>query len=306
MKYWEVNFTISSIKIDSKGKQTRGVPTPDDLQTARDLVAALAGDAGFEAFEDSDDGVKGYVQKASFSKQALSECLQSFPMPHIVVSYTVQEAEDRDWNEVWEQEGFEPIVIAGKCVIHDGKHEKVLSGSTPMMEIRIDARQAFGTGTHPTTHMIVSILMDMEKTLETTMKGKRVLDCGCGTGILSIIASQCGASFITSYDIDEWSVENTRHNALLNQVDNIEVLHGTVDVLSHVDGVFDIVLANINRNILLADMPQFKEVMSAGGILIISGFYEEDCRLITEKAEMLGLHEVRRDAMDGWCCMVLQ
>lgn len=140
----------------------------------------------------------------------------------------------------------------------------------------------FGTGTHETTRLIVGQLLQMD------LKGKRVLDCGCGTGILGIVASKMGAQSVVGYDIDEWSVENARHNAELNGVRNMEVLEGNQSVLSHVSGIFDVVLANINRNVLMADMPAMKEVMSHEGILILSGFYAEDGIMIAEKRGLAG------------------
>ena len=169
----------------------------------------------------------------------------SVPRHHCIAGRRGREAEYRNWNEQWENEGFEPIVIDGRCIIHDTKHPAGdKAPDSPTLDITIEARQAFGTGTHETTRMIVGELLKMD------LKGKRILDCGCGTGILGIVASKCGASEIVAYDIDEWSVENARHNAKLNGVKNMEVLEGDRNVLSHVSGVFDVVLANINRNIL--------------------------------------------------------
>jgi ribosomal protein L11 methyltransferase len=147
--------------------------------------------------------------------------------------------------------------------------------------------------------MIVSTL------LHSDIEGKRVLDCGCGTGILGITASKLGAQEVVGYDIDEWSVENTRHNAEINKVENMDVLHGDSTVLNHISGVFDIVLANINRNILLQDMHQFRDVMAGNSKLILSGFYEEDVPLLLEKAKELGLEEYGRKTDTNWCCLAL-
>ena len=166
-----------------------------------------------------------------------------------------------------------------------------------MLDITIDAKLAFGTGNHETTRMIVRELMNYD------LEGKRVLDCGCGTGILSIVASKRGAKEVVSYDIDEWCTRNTEHNAQLNDVKNLEVLLGDAHVLSHVSGVFDVVLANINRNILLADMPRFKEVMTHGSVLIISGFYEEDSMILAEKAGELGMSLRCANSENNWCML---
>lgn len=267
------------------------------LSTAREICAALAGYAGYESFEDTAEGVDGYVQQSLYDNDALAASFAEFPMEGISISYSTSEAEDKNWNEEWEKEGFAPIVIGDKCRIHDLYHEA--EGSYPV-DIEIDARQAFGTGTHNTTRMIVGKLLDMD------MKGKRVLDCGCGTGILSIVASKCGATSVVAYDIDEWSVDNTKHNAAINKTENIDVRHGDVGVLKNVTGTFNIVLANINRNILLADMPAMREKMQPDTVFIISGFYSEDVPMLREKAEALGLDFVEEKSSENWTMLVFK
>lgn len=265
--------------------------TADIRQSAMDLVAALAAETGFESFEQKEDELIGYVRADLLDQESLSAILGDFPIPGVTVDFTLEEAENKDWNAEWEEAGFDPIVIDGQCVIHDTKHAVDDPG---LMDIVIDAKMAFGTGTHDTTRLMVGTL------LASDLKGKRVLDCGCGTGILSIAALKCGASSVVAYDIDEWSVENTQHNAQLNQEENIEVLLGDIHVLSHVSGLFDYVLANINRNILLADLPSMCEVLVPGGSLIISGFYEEDTALLVEKAKELGLTLQSSSSSGNW------
>lgn len=283
MKYYEAIFTI----------------TPDS-EPARDIVSALAGEAGFESFDNEADGLKGYVQVDLFDKEKLNTSLNGFPIDGVHVDYKISEVNDEDWNATWEQEGFEPIMIADKCVIYDAKDaDKINSDdSLPKMKIGIDARQAFGTGTHETTQMMVGTLLELD------LKGKHVLDCGCGTGILGIVAAKCGASEVVGYDIDDWSVRNALHNAELNGV-KMDVFEGDKGVLSHVSGLFDVVLANINRNILLADMPAFRDVMGSDSLLIISGFYEEDIPVLLDKAKELGLEEVSRKTNGDWACVKL-
>ena len=267
------------------------VSEPSLLQTACDLMADCAGEAGFESFEDTDDGIKGYVREEQFDKQQLDAQLVDFPLPGVTVTYDL-----KDWNETWENNGFDPIDIYNRIVIYDARQTapQLPEGAIP---IAIQARQAFGTGTHQTTQMVIGLLLDMQ------LSGKRVLDCGCGTGILGIAASKLGAKEVVAYDIDEWSADNARHNAQLNHVENIEVLQGDANVLNHVSGVFDIVLANINRNILLQDMPAFRNVMMQGSILILSGFFEEDCAQLNAKAESLGLKQTGKYSKGSWCCL---
>ena len=284
MKYFEVEFTIN--------------PMSDD---ASDLLAALAGDAGFETFEEAENGLKGYVQQSLFDEDALRSCIADFPIEGTSIIYNVREAEDRDWNEQWEQEGFEPIIIAdGKMVIHDGRH---LPECNNDISIEIDAKLAFGTGTHETTRMICKELISEVPEL---VDG-RVLDCGTGTGILSIAALKLGANEAVGYDIDEWSADNARHNAVINRVDDrFTSLLGDASVIDTIDGEFDLVLANINRNILLADMPRFVSKMHKGSVLILSGFYTADSHLLIQKAESLGLGVVSQNQDQDWACLVFK
>lgn len=281
MKFFEVEFTISPLSAD-----------------ATDLLAALAGEAGFETFEETETGIKGYVQQNLFDEETLRSCIEDFPFEGTRIIYNVREAEDRDWNEQWEQEGFDPIIIAdGKLVIHDGRH---LPECKSGISIEIDAKLAFGTGTHETTRMICS-------QIEQYAKGARVLDCGTGTGILSIAALKYGAAEAIGYDIDEWSVDNARHNAVINRVDNhFTSLLGDASIIDTIDGDFDLIMANINRNILLSDMPRFVNKMHQGSILILSGFYTADIPLLVEKAENLGISLKSQIQDHDWACLVFK
>ena len=280
MKYIEVTFSIQPYSTDKA-----------------DVLAAMAGEAGFETFEETETGLKGYVQQSLFDVSVLKTALEDFPFEDTTISYDIREAEDRDWNEQWEQEGFEPIVISENLIIHDGRH---LPDSTPDIAIEIDAKLAFGTGTHETTRMICSTLLELQP------KG-RVLDCGTGTGILSICALKLGAQEAIGYDIDEWSVDNARHNAVINQIDNrFTSLLGDASILNKVEGTFDLVMANINRNILLNDMPQFVSKMNADATLILSGFYTDDCQTLIEKAQTLGLTLQQQKEDQQWACLVLK
>lgn len=306
MKYFEVKFTISPYSGD-----------------ASDVLAAVAGEAGFETFEETEMGLNGYVQQSLFDEQLLRESLSDFPFEDVTISYEVSEAEDRDWNEQWEQEGFEPILVEGSLVegerwtvegdvspcilIHDGRHLPTeFSPSTKTIEIEIDAHLAFGTGTHETTRMICSVLLGLFSKSGGKSSPIKVLDCGTGTGILSICALKLGADSAIGYDIDEWSVDNARHNAVINHVDDrFTSLLGDASILrNNVEGTFDLVMANINRNILLGDLPLFRQKMAPGATLILSGFYTADTPLLVEKAASLDLTLLQQHEDNDWACLV--
>lgn len=269
------------------------------IQIARDLLTDALGEAGFETFEDTEDGIKGYVQESLFDENAMNDVISNFMLPDVSISANIQEAEYKNWNEEWEEAGFERININDSITIYDARHDDG-TGIASGISIGIETKQAFGTGTHETTRMIVSTLLNID------LKGKRVLDCGCGTGILGIAASKLGASEVVGYDIDEWSSENAIHNAELNGVGNMKVMLGDASVLKSVEGKFDVVLANINRNILLADMPAFVSVMADESLLILSGFYASDVDLLIEKASSLGLSKIDSKSDSEWTCLVLK
>lgn len=296
MEYLEAQFTIAC--------------SANLLQTARDLLADAAAEAGFESFEDTTDGLKGYVQKSLFNQKVLDQQIADFPLQDTTLSYSIVEAENKDWNKTWEDNGFEPIDIDGKLLIVDA-NKTALSASSEARSsaplpcrILVDAKLAFGTGTHETTQMIVSTLLSIAKAHGGSLAGRRVLDCGCGTGILGLAASKLGAREVVGYDIDEWSVQNTKHNAEINDVKNIRALLGDASVIQTIEGTFDIVLANINRNILLNDMEAMRSKMAENAIFIISGFYEEDIPLLADKAKALGLHLKEQKGKGPWRCLL--
>ena len=297
MKYFEAIFEL----------RIQNSELRELMQDARDVLAAMAGEAGFETFEETETGLKGYVQQALFDEEALKTALDDFPFEGITVTYDIHEAEDRDWNEQWENEGFEPIVIPPSIIIHDGRHLPT-EVSSNLLEIEIDAKLAFGTGTHETTRMVCSTLLSYLSPLTSHLSPLRVLDCGTGTGILSICALKLGAASAIGYDIDEWSVDNARHNAVINQVDDrFTALLGDASILyNKVEGLFDLVLANINRNILLNDMPLFRQKMAPDARLILSGFYTDDIPLLEERAATLGLTLESQKQDNSWACLTFR
>ena len=285
MKYLEVHFSIQT--------------APECWQDAADLLADMAADAGFETFESESQLLKGYVQETLFDQTVLDGIICNFPMEEAVITYQVQQAEYKNWNEQWEQEGFDPIVIDNRCVIHDGRHlTAVLPEQAAVVEI--DAHLAFGTGNHETTRMMVDQLLQLD------LHGKRVLDCGCGTGILALMALRLGASEAVAYDIDEWSSDNALHNAVINGLDSkMKVMLGDASLLLPLADLpdaekFDVVMANINRNILLNDMEAFVGVMKPDATLLMSGFIDSDVDLLNGKARMLGLKAGRKCVDNHW------
>lgn len=278
MKYFELDFKITPFSTD-----------------AADLLMTLVGEAGLESFVETEDGFKGYAQERLFHQEALDEMVEAFPFIDHQVSYTIVEAEDKNWNEQWEKEGFKPVVIADRVLVTNQQDE----ASSYDYKIIIDPHQAFGTGGHQTTGMIIERLLNMD------MDGLDVLDAGCGTGILSIFALMRGAKHVFAYDIDNWSVRNTLENVALNGVAPIDVVEGDASVLT--DGLsYDVVLANINRNILLADMPAFCSVMHKGSRLVLSGFYVEDIESLKAKAAELGLTFVNQTERENWASLMFE
>ena len=276
MKYFEVTFTTSPCN-----------------ETVNDVVSALAGEIGFESFVEWENGVQAYIQQSLFDEEALKSMVADFPLPDTTIEYTVVEAEDKDWNEEWEKNFFQPIVIGDRCCIHSTFHK-----DTPQTEyeILINPQMAFGTGHHETTSSIISEL------LEADLKGKSVLDMGCGTSILAILASMRGADPITAIDIDDWCVNNSRDNIALNGIENITVEWGDANLLKG-KAPFDVIIANINRNILLADMAQYAACMHSGSELFMSGFYVEDIPVIQEKAESLGMEFIHHREKNNWAAV---
>ena len=262
-------------------------------ETVNDVLAAVLGDAGFESFVEQEDGIAAYIQKDLYDETTVKTVIAEFPLPDTKIEYTFAEAEDKDWNEEWEKNFFQPIVIGDRCVIHSTFHHDV-----PQTEydIVINPQMAFGTGHHETTSLIIGELLDSD------LQGKSLLDMGCGTSILAILARMRGAAPCTAIDIDEWCVRNSLENIELNHVDNIAVSQGDASSLKDL-GPFDVIIANINRNILLNDMKQYVRCMHPGSELYMSGFYVDDIPLIQAEAERNGLQFVHHQEKNRWAAV---
>ena len=259
-------------------------------ETATDILAAMLAEVGYETFVPEEEGMSAYVQQALFSEMALDEVVNDFPIDGYSIGYTVEQIEGEDWNAEWEKNYFQPILVDDKCVIHSTFHTDVPAAE---YDIVIDPKMAFGTGYHQTTcHMIRSILA-------ADVSGKSLLDMGCGTALLAILAAMRGATDVVAIDIDEFAYENALENIKLNNTPDIEVRLGGAEAIKDTD-CYDYVVANINRNILLADMNRYAECMYSGSVLFISGFYVEDIEVLVAEAAKYGLEFVRSAEDNRW------
>lgn len=259
-------------------------------ETVNDVLSAVLGEVGFESFIEQTDGIAAYIQKQLFNEESLKEALAEFPLPNTQIEYSYQDAEDKDWNEEWEKNFFQPIIIGDRCIIHSTFHRDVPKAE---YDIVINPQMAFGTGHHETTSLIINELLD------SNLQGKSLLDMGCGTSILAILARMRGATSCTAIDIDEWCVRNSLENIALNYVDNITVFQGDASSLAD-QGPFDVVIANINRNILLNDMKHYIARMNSEAELLMSGFYVDDIPAIQAEAKRNGLHFIHHKEKNRW------
>lgn len=279
MKYYEYTFTLSPSSVD-----------------AQDVLSAVLAEVGFDSFVPTESGCNpllAYIKQSDADAEALEAALENFPMPDTVVTYTQAEVPDKNWNEEWEKNYFQPLLVDGRCVVASTFHKEVPDAE---YRILINPRMSFGTGHHATTSQMLSEILDID------LVGKRVLDMGCGTSILAILASQRGAREVLAVDYDEWCVDNSKENIELNGLDNIEVRLGDASALVN-EKPFDIVLANINRNILLHDMAHYVAVMRSGATIFMSGFFVDDTPLLEEAAKQHGLRLLHCRDRDRWACM---
>ena len=260
----------------------------------RDVLVAGLAELGYETFVDNNDNtLTAFVQTALLSGTALQEFLDEFPFQGVTLLRT-DLCEDKDWNEEWEKNSFQPIQIDNDCLIHAPFHKDL---PQCRYDISINPKMAFGTGTHQTTSLILKEL------LTTDLKDKSLLDMGCGTAVLAILACKRGAHPVTAIDIDNWCTDNAAENCRLNDIHDMDIRQGDARLLE--GRHFDVILANINRNILLMDMPRYATTLNPDGILIISGFYTQDIPALTEKAATLGLIVTSRQSKDNWAMLVL-
>jgi len=281
MEYYELSFSYK---------------TEIEKETINDILASELGEIGFESFSSNEDGLTAYVIASKYNESLLNDCLKNFLIPGIVFNHTKQLIVDKDWNEEWEKNYFKPIRIENECIIRASFHPHE---SGFKHTIVIDPKMAFGTGNHATTFLMIGEMLNIDFT------GKEVLDMGCGTAVLAILAAMKNASRIVAIDIDEWAYNNAIENCRLNNTENIEVALGGAEQISRF-GMFDYIFANINRNILLADIHSYVPALNPGGMLFMSGFYKEDIPVIEKECIKNGLILCSFSERDNWVAVLTQ
>ena len=268
MNYIEYDFTVSPTEMG-----------------AEILMAELA-EVGFDSFEDTPTGIKAYIPKDSWNEHILQD-IYLLSNPEFTISYQITEIEQVNWNEEWEK-NFSPIVVEDLCTVRANFHPV----PNTRYDIVITPKMSFGTGHHETTYMMLQQLLPL------SLEGAKVLDMGCGTGILAIMAALRGAHDITAIDIDPWCVENATENVQQNDCSFITIKEGDVSLIAGEQ--YNLILANINRNILLSDIPAYTQTLLPQGLLLVSGFYEEDLPAIKEKCQEVGLTYLSHIERNRW------
>lgn len=278
MEYYKVTFDIMP-----------------DTPANREILSFMMGDAGFESFVDADTCIEGYIQKNLYDKELIENTIEGFPICDVRIDFSTTDAENKDWNYEWEQNGFKPIIIDDLCVIHSTMHKDL-----PKLkyDITINPKMSFGSGSHETTRQLTRIILSRD------FNGKNVLDMGCGTFILGIAASIKGASHITGIDIDEFSTQNAEENCNLNSIENYTIIHGDASSIN-TSQKYDYIFANIHKNIIINDLEKYVSALAENGHILLSGFYTEDADDISKYAETLGLTVVNSFSENNWTVLEL-
>ena len=256
------------------------------LQPASDILIAELGEAGFESFVEEEDGILAYIQKNDWREDILAD-IQILSNPKFKIGFALKEIEQQNWNATWEHH-FDPIQVDDRCVVRAPFHK----APEVRFDIVIMPKMSFGTGHHETTFMMLQHILDHD------FDGKAVLDMGSGTGVLAILSAMKGAATIDAIDIDHWCYLNAQENVARNNCAQINVCEGDVDLLK--GKKYDIILANINRNILLQDIPAYVTTLTKGGYLLLSGFYEADLESINNKCSQVGLRFLSKLQKNDW------
>jgi ribosomal protein L11 methyltransferase len=259
-----------------------------------ELLMAETSAAGFESFMETENGFEAYVELENYDKEHLNDIKEKYSLQTPVV-FSEDRIQKQNWNEEWEK-SYQPILVDNKCLIRADFHKPE---KTYPYEIIITPKMSFGTGHHQTTYLMIKNQMTMDH------GGKRVMDAGCGTAILSIMASKLGAKEVEAFDIDEWSVVNGKENMEVNNTLNINLRQGKLSDFMF-EKPFDIILANINKNVLLAEMGSYHKHLKKGSLLLLSGFYQHDIADLLAEAKKYSLSEVQRDDRETWAALLLR
>lgn len=263
-------------------------------ETETDVLAALLCDAGFESFEPDCKGVSAYIRQELYEPSVVNDAIAAYPFSSSI-KVTEELIEGQDWNSEWEKHYFKPIVFEDMCVVHSSFHTDYPKAE---YDIVIDPKMAFGTGHHETTSLMI------HRILSADMRGKNVLDMGTGTGILAILSAMRGAGNVVGVEIDPPAYENAKENVAVNGEERIDIRLGGVDAVKEVE-YFDYVLANINRNIILADIGSYAKSLKSGGTMLLSGFYIHDVDMIVEAAGKYGLQKLSVLSQKDWANLML-
>lgn len=263
-------------------------------EIATDIMAALLCDCGYESFVPDEQGLTAYIKKELYDNEILKQTIIQFPLD-TKIDILDKLIEGQDWNSEWEKNYFKPIIVKDKCVIHSSFHKDI--PSLPY-DIVIDPKMAFGTGHHATTSLIIEQLLDLD------LNNKSVIDMGTGTGILAILALMKGAIQITAIEIDPMAHANAIENLKINNAESIDLLLGDASLLPNVNNA-DVFIANINRNIITEDLASYNNSLNDNGLMLLSGFYEDDIPVIMEYAQPLELKYTTHKTKDNWICLVL-
>lgn len=261
-----------------------------------DVLSSELGEIGFESFEENENGLSAYIPATLYHKETIEQRLGNFPLDGVEFNYETDFMKAKDWNEEWEKNYFKPIRIGKECIIKASFHPEESGFKHTLL---IDPKMAFGTGNHDTTRLMITEL------LETPLKDKAILDMGCGTAVLAILARKLGSGKTVAIDIDEWAYENAVENCKLNQTSDIEIKLGGAEQIG-TERQFDLIIANINRNILLNDMHAYTAAMKPGALLFMSGFYTEDIPVLEAEAKKQGLRLICQKESNHWALMICE
>ncbi|MDD2436243.1 MAG: 50S ribosomal protein L11 methyltransferase [Massilibacteroides sp.] len=281
MDYYGLHFTYI---FEASGLNT---------ETVNAVLSSELGEIGFESFEEKENGLSAYIPANMYDAKKIEHKLVCFPLSGVMFKQETEVIKDRDWNEEWEKNYFQPIRIEKECIIRASFHAEEPGFKHTLL---INPKMAFGTGNHDTTRLMINEL------LQSNLSGKTILDMGCGTAVLAILARKLGSGKTVAIDIDEWACENAKENMRLNGIEGIDVRLGGAEQIGTAEH-FDLILANINRNILLQNMQNYAAALNPEGLLYLSGFYTEDVPILETEIQKQGLKLVNQKESNHWCLL---